>query len=256
MLTILMVSSCKSRKKTTVDAPPTTIDSSVKAIQTHSQWLFQEAESWKNFSAKLHFNAEFNGSKMSFNGQAKMIKDSCIWMSVTYLGLEAARIFVTKTHIIGLDKFNKRAMKIALDRSKEVIPLDFKLHQLQHILLGYCIFPVEGSHKMTIHDRIFRFSESYDSLDLIQEFELEKLIPALVSLSNTKNQDQLTITYQGDIQMIDQHRIPDKLLFEFVTSLMDSKKPNRLLIQIQKPAFPEEVNTSFSIPPSYDIEEF
>lgn len=91
------------------------------------------------FSARLRISYE--GEEQSVSGAAtlRMKKDSAVWMSVKKLGLELARVFVTKDSVYVLDRFNREYSIESLDYLASSYGLPASLTGLQDFLLGNAV---------------------------------------------------------------------------------------------------------------------
>ncbi len=96
--------SCKSREKITLNNGRCILD--FKNARTLTSNLKSREFKFDRLNGKLSVDAEIDSSSASFTITLRMKKDSVIWMSISKLGIEGARMFITKDSV----KFFKRPL--------------------------------------------------------------------------------------------------------------------------------------------------
>ncbi len=98
---------------------------------------------WKNqvvfesMSAKLSTKAVISNKRVDVSIKLRMKKDSAIWMSVSpALGIEIARVLITKDTIRYLNRLEKSYYIGSFDFFRNHTPIDINLASLQSILTG------------------------------------------------------------------------------------------------------------------------
>ena len=116
LLTVLLLTSCASRKKTVAPAPPQSFE-----------WL----------TANLSIQAEGNG--MAYNdlsGQLRMRKDSLVWVSVTaMMGVEVLRAKISNDSVWLLNRLEKTYLAEPLDTVSAQLGIPLSLPLVQILLL-------------------------------------------------------------------------------------------------------------------------
>ena len=122
----LLASACSARKKVVQPTPPQSFE-----------WL----------TAKLDIQAEGNG--LSFNdlsGQLRMRKDSLVWVSVTAMGIELARMKVSTDSVWVINRMDKTYLAESLDTLSARLGMPLSLPLIQTLLLdnNEGLAPAEG----------------------------------------------------------------------------------------------------------------
>ena len=116
LLTVLLFTSCASRKKTVAPAPPQSFE-----------WL----------TANLSIQAEGNG--MAYNdlsGQLRMRKDSIVWLNVTAtMGVEVLRAKISNDSVWLLNRLEKTYLAEPLDTVSAQLGIPLSLPLVQILLL-------------------------------------------------------------------------------------------------------------------------
>jgi hypothetical protein len=96
--------SCKSHKKISLNNGKCLLD--FKNAHTLASNLKKNEFRFDRINAKLSAEAEIDSTSASFSVSLRMKKDSIIWMSLSKLGIEGARVLITKDSV----KFIKRPL--------------------------------------------------------------------------------------------------------------------------------------------------
>jgi len=130
LVLIVGISSCKTGSKTgKVDTK------NINAAYLTDQLLANQLDAeW--FSAKAKINFEDDNIAVSGSASVKMRKDSVLWMSIKKLGLELARVQLTRDSVYIIDRFHSEYNITSLDyiEKRYNIPADFL--SLQSMILG------------------------------------------------------------------------------------------------------------------------
>ena len=127
LLTVLLFTSCASRKKTVAPAPPQSFE-----------WL----------TANLSIQAEGNG--MAYNdlsGQLRMRKDSIVWLNMTAtMGVEVLRAKISNDSVWLLNRLEKTYLAEPLDSVSAQLGIPLTLPLVQILLLdnNQRLAPVEN----------------------------------------------------------------------------------------------------------------
>jgi hypothetical protein len=89
--------SCKSREKITLNNGRCILDfKNAKTLTTH---LKEKEFKFDRLNGKLSADAEIDSTSASFTVTLRMKRDSVIWMSISKLGIEGARVLITKDSV-------------------------------------------------------------------------------------------------------------------------------------------------------------
>lgn len=128
----LLMASCSGTKKSTTGAiksykSTTDLIDEINNNQVSPTWL----------STKTNIQYKSEKENQTVTAQIRLRPDSAIWISVTpILGIEVARVLITKDSVKYLDRFNKQYSAKSITSLKSYIPLEGDFYTLQNIILG------------------------------------------------------------------------------------------------------------------------
>ncbi|HLC83927.1 MAG TPA: DUF4292 domain-containing protein [Bacteroidia bacterium] len=134
----LLLSSCKSRQKITLNNGRCILD--FKNARTLTSHLKEKEFKFDRLNAKLSVDAEIDSTSASFTVTLRMKRDSVIWMSLSKLGIEGARVLITKDSV----KFIKRPLGDDIGKFfvgdyayiSKMLNTDMDFEMLQSLLIG------------------------------------------------------------------------------------------------------------------------
>jgi hypothetical protein len=98
--------------------------------------LWANRLSYTSFAGKAKVNYSGPGSSRDFTANIRLKKDSVIWATITFLGIPAARVFVTQDSLFVLNYIQREVTKLPLSRSGEVLPAPIDFKSLQNLIIG------------------------------------------------------------------------------------------------------------------------
>lgn len=156
---LLIVSSCKAPKEFTA-AKPSKISKEYILGQLEKNKLQYE---WLAAKARVSYSDK-NRSK-NFTANIRIRRDSVIWASITtMMGVEAAKLLITKDSAYIVDRFAKKYYARSIDFIETYIPFNFDIGLLQDLLLG---------NPLIMHDSKLKLKS--DSKEYILQAESKKL---------------------------------------------------------------------------------
>lgn len=258
-------SSCKTRQKITLNNGKCILD--FKSAKTLTSNLKSKEFKFNRLNAKLTVEAVVDSSENSFSVTLRMKKDSIIWMSMSKLGIEGARVLITKDSV----KFIKRAL--GSDNGKYFIgdyayiskmlnsELDFEL--LQSLLVG---------NSVEFYDEDEKIKSGIDNcqytLGTIRKFKLRKvmekgkelkepaqsiyLIPLSFKIARVVfyefNPDRSFDAHYGAYELIDSTQLfPMKMNY-----VIKAQKNVTVDINYTKIVLNEEQSFPFKVPDNYE----
>ncbi len=144
MLLGLFVSACITKKPPPdKSGPPPKILSKVPENTRTVSAIYSLESRFKNLkslNAKASVDINMPDLNQDVNSQIRWIRDSVLWMNFTVLGIEGARLLITKDSFFMVDRINKRFMaeNLAQMAAKYNLPISFKT--MQNFLLGNPVF--------------------------------------------------------------------------------------------------------------------
>ena len=129
ILMVFLLASCNKNIKNLFDRNTTT-----KLVVNEVNFDFLSAK------AKVNFDGE---KDYSLSANFRMQKDSVIWLSLSPgLGVEVARVMITRDSISVLDKLSKDYNKIDYGTISKKYDFDINFNLIQSVILGNLIFPL------------------------------------------------------------------------------------------------------------------
>ena len=129
----IFITSCSSTKKTGAS-------SAIKSFKSPNELMVQINNSHalpERLSTKTNIQYKSEKENQSVTAQIRIRLDSAIWISVTpLLGIEVARVLITKDSVKYLDRFNKKYSAQSIIALKKYIPIEGDFYTLQSIILG------------------------------------------------------------------------------------------------------------------------
>jgi len=152
-LVLIFNPSCKSKKTVSSGEKPLEI---VEGKKTES--VKEIPFDFNSFALKARANYSSGSSSQSFTMNIRMKKDSVVWVSVNAVGLEVIRVLVDQDSVRILDRFNKKYYVKGLNFLEQFTKTPVSLLQLQYLLLGNSIYPLENFDLKTDADEQTFFS--------------------------------------------------------------------------------------------------
>ncbi len=156
LLAVTLIISCKNTERITERNKLHTSDKEVIKRYTGNTFNFETV------SGKAALTLLENDKKKSFKITYRIKKDSVIWISITpLLGIEAARIMITRDSVFMLDRLHKTYYKNNIENINEVLKIDVNFTLLQNILLANPISIEPENKKDKIYIRRNRKEQLY-----------------------------------------------------------------------------------------------
>ncbi len=130
----LLFSSCNTRKKITLNNGRCIID--FKNARTLTSHLKEKEFKFDRLNAKLSAEAEVDSTSASFTVTLRIKKDSVIWMSISKLGIEGARVLITKDSVKLLNRIKNTFFVGDFAYISKIVNTDLDFELLQSLLVG------------------------------------------------------------------------------------------------------------------------
>lgn len=157
-------------------------------------------------AAKAKINYKDARQNLTATANIRMKKDSIIWMSVSKVGVEAARILITKDSLFILDKLKKRYSKKGFDALSDQFDFDINYNLVESVILGNLIYPyrrerLESSEKYLYYDQRLA-NILFNNYIGVDSRKLEKLLVEDVDTKST-----ISVNY-GDFKEVNAEIFP------------------------------------------------
>ena len=130
----LAFSSCKNQKKITLNNGKCILD--FKNARTLTTNLKAKEFKFDRLNAKMNVEATIDSADNSFTINLRMKKDSIIWMTISKLGIEGARVLITKDSVKFLDRLKNRYFKGDYAYISKLLNTELDFEMLQSLLVG------------------------------------------------------------------------------------------------------------------------
>lgn len=134
-LSLTLIFSCKTSKKTTIPEPhsdrldyksPRTLMDQMQKNEFNYTWL----------SSKFSCEANVDDKSHSFTVNLRSRKDSILWMSISGLGIEAVRILITKDSVKLRNNLNKNYFAGDFNYLSKMLNTELDFAMVQSLLVG------------------------------------------------------------------------------------------------------------------------
>lgn len=133
LVTLILVS-CKSQKKIVLNNGKCILD--FKNSRTLTSNLKSNEFHFERLNAKLAVEALIDSSSNSFTVALRIKKDSVIWMSISKLGIEGARAFITKDSVRFINRITSKYFKGDYAYISKLLNTELDYEMLQSLLVG------------------------------------------------------------------------------------------------------------------------
>ncbi len=271
----LVSTSCKSKKdlaKQNITQVDTTVEKCRMEFKTGKALSKRMNDSELDFtyaSAKFSCDLSIDSEEHSFNVSVRCRKDSVIWLSISKLGIDAARVLITKDTVkftMGLTE--KKYFVGDFSYINQMLHADLDYDMLQGLLFGnsasfyddddklkpgrdrntcqYFLSTIRKRHLKKINNGTETPSESY------QTMWLDPATFKIVTLEfdDVKEKRKFNASY-NDFRAVDKYLAPFKLLYTIT-----AEKNIKADISYGRISINEVQTFPFKIPPSYERIQF
>lgn len=253
---------CKQQKKI-AQASPAKCNIDYKNARTLATHLKANEFSFEKLNAKLNVDAMIDSSANSFSISLRIRKDSIIWMSISKIGIEGARVFITKDSVKFVNRMNNTYFKGDFTYISRLLntPLDFEI--LQSLLVG---------NSVTFYNEEEKLKPGIDNcqylLGTIRKFKLRRvmekgkelkesaqsiyMVPETFKIARILfyefNPERIFDAHYSDYTTIDSGQLfPLKMNYSIRT-----QKNINIDVLYAKPRLNEEQSFPFKIPDNYE----
>jgi hypothetical protein len=145
------------------------------------------------FSSKAKIDFNDGESNLGFTANIRMKKDSIIWLSASpALGIEAARVAITKDSVRIINRLNNTYQAYSLDYIRSNFNVELSLSNLQNVLLGNLVVPKGkgdrlGEEQDAAHSTLEQDNSKFRVRNFINK-ESHKVTRLIISETNTTNE--------------------------------------------------------------------
>lgn len=261
---LLLSSACKTKKDIVETKRNTDERVDIKNPRTLMKLLKENQFDFKWLSAKFSADMVLDGNNESFNGLMRVRKDSVIWMIISKMGFEGARIMITKDSVKFLDKVNKKYFTGTHDTISKMLHTDLDFEIMQSMLVGNSVEFYEEDEKLkagkdkdssqyilsTVRKRkLKRILKGHDvPKDLVQSIWMENKLWKITRIFMTDHNTNRTFdAFYNDFQKTDSALFPFHVKFDIKAEREVMVEFDYSKVTLNKPQeFP------FTVPESYE----
>ena len=262
---IMILSACKhtqKAKKTTAQEPttttqPTPIQTPIKiapAADVNALALMKHVQSnvlpFKELSAKMKTKMVSSTINQSFTTNIRWKKGEKIWLSMSIIGIEGARVLITKDSIKIMDKLNNRYILKPLSYIKQKALVDLSFADIENIFLGQLVFVDSSKAKYSINPT--NSSILSDATRFLTNVLFDKSSKNITSIFVTDKQNAQTLE---SLYSNYQTQMGKPFAMDRVLTMKNSKETVELTFKFQNIEAKQNLEYPFSINPNYKIEK-
>jgi hypothetical protein len=163
------VSSCSNQKKIVLNNGKCILD--FKNSKTLTTNLKQNEFKFDRLKAKLNVDATIDSSSNTFSMSLRMKKDSVIWISLSKLGIEGARMLITRDSVKFINTIKKQYFSGDFNFLSQYLNTELDFEAIQSLLIG---------NSVTFYDEAEKIKPGIDNcqytLGTIRKFKLRKVM--------------------------------------------------------------------------------
>jgi outer membrane lipoprotein-sorting protein len=242
---LMIISSCKSSREISTTVKPENLSYETVAAKFQSQLHDYNTASFK---AKIEVKEK---KTQNFTANVRLVRDSIIWASLTgTLGVEGARIIITKDTIHILDKVNKVYYKEPFSFIYQYVPFPVTMNLLQDILLGNHRIDTAALTEFKIEDA---YSIHQKGKEINSVFIIDPLLfmPLLVKMNETEHNRHLSLAYRDYRPASDTDAASKVFSFHRIVDFKSGKKI-KIDIKFLRINWNEELTFPFSVGDRYE----
>lgn len=271
---LLALASCKHKKELAKN-PVTVVDTTsgkcrmdFKNGRSLSRRMNESELVYTYASAKLNCELTLDGEEHSFNVTVRSRKDSVIWMSISKLGIDAARVLITKDSVkftLGLTE--RKYFSGDFSYINQMLHADLDFNMLQALLFGNSAEFYDEDEKLkpgrdknncqyflsTVRkQRVKRIVNGEQPKESFQTMWLDPQTFKIVTMEfdDIEAKRKFTACY-NDFKPVDNYLAPFKMLYNIT-----AEKNIKAEIKYSRIGINEPQKFPFNIPPNYERIEF
>lgn len=227
----------------------TSCNKKIGAVFTRKDKLQVINPEFEFMSAKAKFKFINGGKKVSANANFRFQKDSVIWISVSSLGFEGARVFIDTENVKVIDRLNKQYYEYTFEELSRQYDFEFNFKMIQSVLLGNLVEPYKRQRVLKNEDYFSYDNEigAYMFTNFIgtRTMKLEK-----VTVLDEGTNNSISVNY-SDFVLVSDQVFPNKILAVIDYEAGNKSKTevnisyNKMEIQSSPLRFPYSVSSKY-----------
>lgn len=241
---------CKSKKK--LAAPKEMPKDTAVIVKTDTKaaekLLSNTLTNWQYFSAKADVDFDNGSMSIKVDANIRMLKDSLVWINVSKMGFQAARILINKDSLVVMFIIEKKYDVYYTKDIEKLLGVELSVGQIQNLLLAKPLFALQLFDLITNTETEIEIKDnSHDKFTLNHHYQKQFLTIDKTRLDDRTAPHYAQVLYNS-FSSVNNHNFPYKLDME----TYNGKSKTNINIIFEKPDFEAIVTFPFSIPPSYE----
>jgi len=205
---------------------------------------------FNELSAKMKTKISSSSINQSFTTNIRWKKGEKIWLSMSIIGIEGARVLITKDSIKIMDKLNSRYILKPLPYIKQKALVDLSFEDIENLFLGQLIF-VDAEKTKYVNNATNKTLNS-DAVRFLTNVLFNK---------STKNIDNIFVTDKQKNQTLEsmysnyQTQLGKPFAMDRELIMKNTKETFELSFKFQSIEAKQNLEYPFSINPKYKIEK-
>lgn len=241
LLVFIAFSACKSAKTAEIKTaylPPKEI------VARH----YTDENKPLKFTSKMALKYKKDEDELAMEASCRIIKDSAIWISISKLGFQVGKLYVTPQKVLFYEVINKSYFDGDFQLISDLTGIEFDFQMFQNLLLGYALVDLrEEKLELSVEEDNYLLVPKNKNHNFEAMFRIDpvhfKMNKETLILDPDKG---LEITYKNYRNKQDVW-IPGSLILQ-------TRKKNKnisLEVDIKEAVFVERLNFPFKIPEGY-----
>lgn len=204
---------------------------------------------FKYLTSKAKFKFDDKGKKTTATANFRISKDSIIWISISGLGVEGARIMIDRNEVRVIQRLEKRYYEYSFDEISEEYGFDVNFKMVQSVLLGNLIKPYENQ-KFRKSDQHFIYEDlqngyNFENFIGSNSMKLEK-----VNVLDKTTNNTISVNY-SDFILVEKEVFPNVIsaVIDYAAADKPSTKINisysKMEIETSPLKFPFSVSSKY-----------
>lgn len=154
-----------------------------------------------NAKAKIKFD---NGAtRVSFNANIRIQRDSMIWMNASVLGYEAARLLFRPDSIFVINRLEKSYIKDKYESLESMFDVPVSFQQLQDLLYGNALIDEREPTDVHLAEEKYRISQVQEPYRISHQVDARSYEIDRIQVQDVRSSQQLEATLESYEQVVD-----------------------------------------------------
>ncbi len=126
-------------------------------------------------------------TKVSFNANIRMRRDSIIWIKANFFGLEVARILIRPDSVFAINRYEKSFVAESYSKFDSLYNVPLSFGQLQDLILGNTLLDRKADMLLSFENPNYDISQKKDPYVLHHLIEGANFAPVLIKVEDVRS---------------------------------------------------------------------